>query len=926
MGSHYDEVRIIALQLLKRIAEPTHEDVLQKVRRAMESAELTDKDVDIPLLCREIETDLSVWVRGSSVLDSREPHREWLTDTLSFISESRPKVSWAFWRRYARYLAEVKRRPDAVIRALDRTTTDAVKRLEDPSRPGAWDRRGMVVGSVQSGKTAHFTGVICKAADAGYKLIVILAGTYNNLRSQTQLRLDEEFLGQESDKSLTFSEKNQIGVATLFAEKQPIAHWLTNSSDKGDFSITVARQAGITPGGDPILFVVKKNVTILKNLNSWMRTVPQWREAKVRSLPLLVIDDECDQASINTMPLPGDDKEYDLTAINREIRRLLNGFEQVAYIGYTATPFASIFIDPDRPHSEYGEDLFPRSFILNLAAPSTYVGPGEIFGLEADATSGAEARAGQPIVRMAEDYRALIPDRHDRHLAVGDLPDSMKNAMRAFVLGCAVRRLRGQDSEHNSMLIHVSRFVDVQVQIRDLVASELEKLQRRIRLKDGRPGSGEHPIMAELRHLWETDLLPTTRQMVPEEKIPSWDEVWAHIPPAVDKITIKTINGSAGDILDYRNHPDGLSVIAIGGDKLSRGLTLEGLLASYYLRASNMYDTLMQMGRWFGYRPGYADLCRIVTSQELIHLYRWIAMATEELRRDFVHMTNIGASPDDFGLRVKMHPGGMLITSLNKLRTGTRLPLSYADQMEQTLVFDLDRAIVSRNYRSVTNLVAGLDKPSGERRKGGGEAHVWSNVAPEKVMEFLAGYVAHRDNPAEVNTELLREYIKARVDDGELTRWTIALVGGSDPVVRIGKYEVKCSRREPPKKPLPGEAKVTLNGLTSPIHEAIDLGEEQYGVALQTSIREWEEEQSKGEGRRRRGKEPRIPYPSHIRAQRLKEKGLLLLYVVDAEKSSWGEGFSTPAVGFGISFPPSEGAADHPIHYMVNKRYVDEWQ
>jgi hypothetical protein len=926
MNGAYDDVRIIALQLLRRVVNPTQEDIWEKIKKAMQTVEVTEKDFDVEALRIDIEAGLNVWVRAGGALDSTEPHVEWLTDTMSFIAEERAKTDWQFWRRYERYLREVRRRPESVIRALDRNTTTILKRLEDPTRRGDWDRRGMVVGSVQSGKTSNFTGLICKAADAGYKIIVVLSGLYNNLRAQTQFRLDEEFLGQESDKGLVPSEQNRIGVAKLYAERHPIAHWLTNSSEKGDFSLRVQIQAGVTPGGDPILFVVKKNVSILKNLNAWMRTAPQVEGGKVRGLPMLVIDDECDLASINTKVVESADAdEYDVTAINREIRTLLHSFERVAYVGYTATPFASIFIDPDRPHAEYGEDVFPRSFIVSLPQPSDYIGPVEVFGLDADPSLATQDAEGQPIVRPVDDYADLIPDGHDKELVVKDLPDSMKVAIKAFILACAIRRFRGQGNQHCSMLIHVSRYVSVQKQLTEKIREELEKLQNRIRYHDGARGRGESGIYEGLRRMWDEDFVPTTRKMRPAAAIATWNQIVPHIEPASSKIAIKTINGTIQDVLDYRMQKDGLSVIVIGGDKLSRGLTLEGLVVSYYLRAANMYDTLMQMGRWFGYRLGYEDLCRIYTTQDLIHLYRWIAMATDELRRDFAQMEEIGATPNDFGLRVRMHPGRILITSLNKMRAGTRLPVSYADHMIQTLGFHKDPRVIERNIRVTERFIQALKGPNqaaGAVRTG----HFWTDVPVERVLEFLSTFTVHPDNPPEVNSELIVRYINTRVEDGELTRWTVALVGGDGATITLGGLSVSSSMRKPPDNvSSTREDKVTLNGLTSPVHEAADLTEAQYESALAVSVARWNFEAERGEGSRRSKEPPKVPRPKDIRALRSPTHGLLLLYPIDLKSSKWEVEGCPIAIGFGVSFPPSDNAMAKPIHYMVNKRYLDDF-
>ncbi len=311
--------------------------------------------------------------------------------------------------------------------------------------------------------------------------------------------------------------------------------------------------------------------------------------------------------------------------INGRIRELLNTFEQRVYVGYTATPFANIFIFPDQETDEHGRDLFPRDFLVNLPVPSNHVGPTKVFGLPEDPDDDEEQRDPLPLVRIVDDHHEHIPDRHLAGHRVDALPGSLHEALRAFILTCAARSARGGGVHHNSMLIHVTRFVGVQSSIADLVRDELRDLQNRIRYGDG---DSAVTIMDELRTLWSNDFASTSSEM--RERYPdltrgcgdlSWEEVRPRLVDSSQRIQVRVINGSAREALDYWDHPDGMSVIAIGGDKLSRGLTLEGLSVSYYLRTSRMYDTLLQMGRWFGYRPGYVDLCRLYTSEELRDSY-----------------------------------------------------------------------------------------------------------------------------------------------------------------------------------------------------------------------------------------------------------------------------------------------------------------
>ena len=616
-----------------------------------------DSVVDVEVLVRELEANVTVVIDDASILvDGASNHEPWLL-------RNRASIEWHFTRRYQRLLKEKKGWAIATLNRSDALTDEILGLLEYPNRQGQWDRRGMVVGEVQSGKTSNYIELICKAADAGYKFIVVLTGTTNSLRAQTQTRIDEGFLGWDTRLHLEPGAANKrVGVGTLLGERPRRAISSTNAAENGDFNRAVANQFNVQMGGDPMIMVIKKNGSVLRNLIRWARALsPEEPDRPIADIPTIVIDDEADFASVNTRPV-GDDED-DPTAINGLIRQLLGAFEKSAYVGYTATPFANIFIHHDQSATGFGADLFPRDFLVNLPVPSNHIGPARVFGLPATPDEDSEEINPLPLVRPVRDHESHVPNVHRSDWIVDQLPHSLNRAMRAFILTCAVRAARGDLGQHNSMLIHVTRFVNVQGQVAELVRSELRDLQNRIRYGDG--DSTVH-ILDQLRSMWVEDFLPTSLEV--ERLHPelasgchelTWREVRSQLVETSQKIQVRVINGAARDALDYWDEPGGLSAIAIGGDKLSRGLTLEGLSVSYYLRASRMYDTLLQMGRWFGYRPGYVDLCRLYTTDELRDFYGHITMATAELKQEFDVMSATSMTPRDFGLRVRSHPAGL---------------------------------------------------------------------------------------------------------------------------------------------------------------------------------------------------------------------------------------------------------------------------
>lgn len=917
--SQYDQAKQIALVLLKPFSPPTNENIIECVEKALQATKLQSKN-SLQLIT-EIEEMLSVWVPESTELNDDTGHVPWLSD-------KRGKMSWDFWGRYRTYLEQDKGFPPSVVDRLDRITDSTLEKLEDPTRTGHWDRRGMVVGQVQSGKTANYTGLICKAVDAGYKLIIVLAGMHNSLRSQTQFRLDEGFLGRDTKLSRVFTQNNgQIGVGSIPTRKMLAAHSLTSSADDGDFKRNKAKSVAVYIGSDPVILVVKKNKSVLNNLLTWVQaTVGQADESGkriVHNIPLLLLDDEADNASVNTNPLLKDEageplKDQDVTAINGLIRKLLSSFKQSAYIGYTATPFANIFIYPAGETDEHGEDLFPRSFIINLPTPTNYVGPAEVFGLHENRDLGFDENDGLPIVRLVDDSENLIPSSHKKTLEPQELPPSLNEAIKVFILACAARIARGQTTAHNSMLVHVTRFTSVQKTIYDLVLGELTSMKRRLEFGDGNRSPN---LLDELHELWERDFIPTTveiKEKICDERIQvmHWDKVMIHLHEAAAKIDIRLINGTAADVLDYYDHPNGVNVIVVGGDKLSRGLTLEGLTVSYYLRASRMYDTLMQMGRWFGYRPGYIDLCRLYTSQELADWYRHITMASEELRMEFDKMALAGLTPMDFGLKVQTHPGGLMVTGASKMRCGTKMRVSFAASLAESHVFDKNPQIIMQNYIEADLFLKDLQLV----RHPNGIDYYCTDVSGGEVAAFLGKMTGH---PLSRSSDpmKLKEYIEKKCSHGELINWTVVLINNKSAeksnYCQIGGKVVGMSIRTNKNENKEDPYALKNRHLLSGRDEELDLSEEDIQKAILLSQNAWERKQNIGDM-------PSIPSSTYVRVVRPINRGLLLIYPLDPKKALGEDcGASPPVIGYATSFPETLNPLE-AVEYVVNNIFWSE--
>src|SRR5579883_411061 len=555
-----------------------------------------------------------------------------------------------YWERYRQYILQQGWGP-AVVKQMDKAVDDLLDYCGDPEGEGPWKRRGLVVGYVQSGKTATYTALCNKAADAGYRVIILLAGTLNSLRHQTQGRLDEGFVG--FDTAVTSGNRLQRGVAAIgvgrFANHRAPNAFTSKVKDFDANLLTVrTRLDGL---GETALMVVKKNKKILENLYAWLADQNPSDDGKIH-VPLLLIDDEADAASVNTA------SEGDPRAINAGIRRLLSLFSKSSYVGVTATPFANIFIAPDSVHEMLEDDLFPNDYIYSLEPPSNYIGPVHMFQDEEEL-----------FVRTFDDAEAIFPERHKKELRVDELPRSLVEAVNAFLIVNAIRDLRGHHNSHRSMLVNVSWANNVQNQVAELIRTELTAIVRDVETYGAYPAEHALSRSARLRLLHDVFEREFAKAGF------DWGNVQAALFEAVRAIIVQSVNMiSVGTRLDYEAHKSqGLRVIAVGGNALSRGLTLEGLSTSYIYRNSKAYDTLLQMGRWFGYRPGFEDLCRVWMSEQALSWYAHITQATEELRAEFRIMHDLNLTPRYFGLRVRSHPESLVVTARAKMRTATEV-------------------------------------------------------------------------------------------------------------------------------------------------------------------------------------------------------------------------------------------------------------
>ncbi|VWC13592.1 hypothetical protein BLA6993_05472 [Burkholderia lata] len=705
---------------------------------------------------------------------------------------------------YTTYLRNHNKWSEHQILALKESTRLVMERLSDPERDDIYPVRGLVVGYVQSGKTANFTGVIARAADAGYRLIIVLAGTLNILRSQTQRRIDRELIG----KPFITAENEPAYVSDLdnFVDhgiEQPFRwHRLTNI--EGDYkrlkmgiqSLEFRKYDKTKPFNHPDnlhpedarLLVVKKRPDVLKKFAADLGEIRV--RSRLADIPTLVIDDESDQASVNTKK-PTLDEIIERTATNSAIVSLLQQLPRAQYVGYTATPFANVFVDPNLE-----EDLFPRDFIISLPRPDNYMGVADFHDLDwnDDDEPGPNERDFVRNVRGADEN-----------------PINLQRAIDSYILSGAVKLWRqakypdlARSFRHHTMLVHSSQTQNDHAVMANIVEQTL---------RDGGYISGK--AWPRLEKLWNEDFALVSKTRASDLPVPrSFKELtsylgdcWSRLEQGPKRVLV--VNGDAKDNPDFES--DNIWKIVVGGAKLSRGYTIEGLTISYYRRRAGAADTLMQMGRWFGYRPGYRDLVRLFigreekSKRETIDLYKaFEAVCRDELefRNDLKKYSNPQNGRPLRPIEVPpLVPAHLLQpTAKNKMYNAFIQFQNFGGAWKES-------TILSKADKDIAFNIALLEKvlpktiskgdlailvPSEDGKKPIMVQHSaqWTNLKPPQVLKFLEDYKWHPDNRGALQREI--EFLQSDQDIG-IDSWLFLSIDGPKQSAR---YSLDGSSRE----------------------------------------------------------------------------------------------------------------------------------
>ncbi|MDB3978199.1 hypothetical protein N9395_02250 [Pseudomonadales bacterium] len=801
---------------------------------------------------------------GTQFIDT-DTHDTWLTD------DRESEINWNYFDRYERYLS--KSRPADDVKTISLDSRRILARMGDPKNPGPFFKKGLVYGEVQSGKTGNFNAVINRSIDSGYQLVIVLSGIMDDLRKQTQFRIESDVIGEGTVDTQTLR-KGAKGVGRIVrfgaAGGETVTQVVPQTSYNSDFDSSSLEQS-FSPNQTSIL-VCKKNVSILRNLIFSLQDWVPEGETK-HQISLLLLDDEADNASLNNLGAKG--SAY-ASKINGHLRALLDLFDRRTYLGYTATPFANVlqhYTDPPKENwvitsgkerREFSQvpNLFPDNFIARIRSPRNYVGAKQIF----ETVAPPENSIGEklPIVSLVRDEVEQFPSRlmddppgetkgvenfqlrsewderigpdgsyegfnSFREYRKGTraasrfdgfphvLPGSLKEAVQAFVISTAVRDSRDSSTRtsalyqpHNTMLIHISRFMSWQNRTRDLVEQYVKELRDRIE-QDAPKDEGS--IYFELEKVWlkhQEKLVGKVQSYMPEgyrdEYLTNivFDSVCDYLPQAVRDINVKAINSGTGDSLNY-DVKEPQKVIAIGGNRLSRGFTLEGLTVNYFVRTTNFADTLFQMGRWFGYRPGYLDCCLLFTTEDALDKFNSTTRCVEELEAEF---DKVGGKPKSYRIRVRNHPGVLKVTRQNLLRGTQAIVGSYQDTLQMTTGFAMNSQAIEGIWSDFRKHISPLFSGSDLSEKG----FFHTVVSAAEVVKILR----LKNNFDDASSGLMQKFISNSSQKGYLTKWHVIVKATGSSKVGQGKGKVNSQESG-----LPGD--VTLGVRNGPT-KGLDKG------------------------------------------------------------------------------------------------------
>lgn len=678
------------------------------------------------------------------------------------------------WQCYRRLLQNGKDFRKDVIDVMEDTNLKILHQLSrDTRETGAV--KGLVIGNVQSGKTANMAALMAMAADAGWNMFIVLSGMMENLRVQTLKRLVEDLNSNNSR-----------------------LNWeaIDNPTSPEQYGRRLEDKSFTVESNMRYLTVCLKNSKRLRNLIGWLNS----HENSRKNIRLLIIDDEADQASINT------EKQATRTAINRLILHLINNrnsrgeqtrcnFQAVNYIGYTATPYANVLNEAPGP-----ESLYPSNFIATLSVSDEYFGPQQIFGYES-ADEDSISFPGLDIVRLIhnDDIERINKIHNARDM---DLPITLSDAICWFICGVAYMRYIGY-RKPVSMLVHTSRLT----QTHHMMGYAIQQYFRQM---------GKSRILEACKIIWEreskrftiSDFMIQYRNYANLSSVndyPQFEQLREHIDQLLSKsptllemnsdnqieygtgihLCIDNSDTNINSRLIYpedNNLPcDAPAFLVIGGNTLSRGLTIEGLISTYFLRPTKCADTLMQMGRWFGYRKGYELIPRVWLPNLEREQFCFIAEMDQKLRNEIKFMAEIGQSPSECGPKIMASPSTkfLKIVSDNKSQAAVGADYDFAGHTMETGVFTNDQRLLISNLKLLSTFISSLGSPATDVQRNPYAANniVWKGINPQLILKFLQKYRYSERLKGFNDLKVFKKWIEKESEQGLLGNWNVILAG-----------------------------------------------------------------------------------------------------------------------------------------------------
>lgn len=923
----------------------------------------------------------------------------WLTD------KRYEEISWDYTTRYFQYLKK-NGRSDKVIAETYRSSRRILEKLEDPKSSNSFYTRGLVVGSVQSGKTANFNAIINRSIDAGYGLIIVLAGIMEDLRSQTQLRIEKEVAGYGViDLATEKKGFKGVGLEEAFGEQckreVKVHQVMMPTSVKHDFKKTLKESD--FPLNNKNILVCKKNTSVLKNLILWLDDY--LTENHKHSIPLLIIDDEADNASLNNMGAKG--KEY-ASIINGHIRALLGLFNRKAYLGYTATPFANVLQDRnDAPTSkwkiEYKDagksivkefdqvsNIFPDDFIELLFPPSNYIGAKHFFETRIEEINKIDPLVPPPITDYFHSFPArldkvtleptTVVSKESRSSKKDDpypkvLPDSLLEAIQCFIISAAIRLSRESVmvssklyNPHNTMLVHISRFTAWQTRTKVLIQDYIDELTAK--LENDFP-SDPNSVYSEFERTWYkhyAHVIENIKSYLPDDYQDDFlisktfdKDIKPLLVEAIRGVEVKAINSETGDSLTYPEKT-GKKYLAIGGNRLSRGFTLEGLTINYFIRNTDYADTLLQMGRWFGYRPGYLDCCKLFTTANNIQKFDLTTVTIEELEHEFRDMSKKNRKPSDFTLRVKTHPKVLRITRASILKNTVEEKVNFSGDIEQSTKFNINKARIEDSWESFRQHIKKIDWIVDDKQD-----FLIHKTDYKGLLEFLK----LPNTFVDFETQGLTEWLRLCNENGKLKDWTIAIKRNTktkSPVIPLTKTEsflpvdINLTIRRGPKENTAARDILINDNVFKASGKSAQIvaAGKDFSITLSDTIRIKAEKDfrnkkfqeliiSIGSEEKAKNKADNMTIPDHVYRSMLDEKdGILVIYLIDLARvfeekdgvhdnelteyaSKKQLNLKTPLIGYALGFPKISGEiggtyikGDYDLEEVYDEVYEEE--